>query len=171
MNYKTTAEIELAIAEFFNIRQHMIVPNIWWGMGLIHECDLFIVTKNGYVTEVEIKINRYDLKKDQKKWHKHQSNMIKRLFFAIPPELSEFRNYIPERAGIIVVYGPNDECPYIKKYSGPYCKVERPAQINRAAKTLTDKEMLHLGRLAAMRIWSLNRALIERKYEEEIIIC
>jgi hypothetical protein len=167
MNYRTTPEIELAVANFFNISQHIIVPNISWGLG-IHECDLLIVTKSGYATEVEIKVSRYDLKKDQKKWHGHRSNLIKRLFFAIPVPLIDYKEYIPERAGIILVYGPEDSCPYYntQEWGGPYCKIEKPAQINKMARKLTAEEMIHLGRLASMRIWSLSHALLNNKYDK-----
>ena len=158
MNYKTTPEIELAVAEFFNPRQHLILPNIWWGMGLNHECDLFIVSKNNYASEIEIKVNKYDLKKDQKKGHGHSSNLIRRLYFAIPPELKEFNNYIPEHAGIIIVYAPGE----LQSYYGHICKIERPAKINKMAKPLIQYQILHLGRLAAMRIWTLKRTLLER---------
>jgi len=144
----TTHQIEVYVAEFFNIRQHMIVPNISWGLG-IHECDLLIVTKAGFANEVEIKVNKYDLKKDQKKWHGHRSNLIRRLFFAIPQTLLEFKDFIPERAGIIEV----------SKYF-PNCRLLRPAKINKNARKLSQDQINHIGRLASMRIWSLRQALI-----------
>lgn len=57
-----TLEIETAIAMKLDIRKHIIVPNISWGAGL-HECDLLVINKSGYATEIEIKISKSDLKK------------------------------------------------------------------------------------------------------------
>lgn len=54
-------EMEIAIANLFDIRKNIIVPNISCGLG-IHECDLFIVRNSGYCIEVEIKRSEQDLK-------------------------------------------------------------------------------------------------------------
>ncbi len=153
----TTLEIELAVSRFFDERRHLMVPNVSWGLGL-HECDMLIVTKNGYANEVEIKINRYDLRADGKKRHQHKSNLIKRLFFAIPAELLEFQGYIPERAGVLVANGTG------------WVRLIRPAQINKQAKPLNPEQILCLGRLASMRIWSLKETLANKKNNNEEII-
>jgi len=157
----TTLEIELAISNFLDPRRYMIVPNIWWGMGLNHECDIFAVSKTGYVTEVEIKINRYDLKRDRRKSHAHGSKLIRRLFFAIPESLIPFIGYIQEEAGVIVV---NET-----EWAGT-CRLTRAATMNKMARPLLEKELNHLGRLAAMRIWSLKRTLIDRKHNTDQFI-
>ena len=143
------AEMELAVANFFNPRVHLIVPNVSWGMG-IHECDLLILTKCGYANEVEIKLFLPDLKRDLLKRHGHRSNLIKRLFFAIPESLAEHQGYIPDRAGIIIV---NERG----------CQLVRKAEINKSAKPFTNEQTLHFGRLAGMRIWSLKKTLVQRR--------
>ena len=74
----TAKEMELHISRYFDLRQNIIVPNISWGMGL-HECDLLILSRAGYATEIEIKISAADLRKDSKKKHEHLSNKIKYL--------------------------------------------------------------------------------------------
>ena len=152
-------EIELAISRFFGVRQHLMVPNVSWGLG-IHECDMFVVTKKGYANEVEIKLNKYDLKRDLNKNHGHRSRLIRRLFFAIPESLLESQNFIPIHAGIIVVFNHN---------SINFCKLIRPAVINKIAKPLTQEQLIHLGRLASMRIWSLKQSFLYRK-EDEIFL-
>ena len=73
----TTHKIEVALANHFNYRLNLIVPNISWGAFIWHECDLFIVSKAGYCTEIEIKISKSDLKKDFEKKHNHESDKIK----------------------------------------------------------------------------------------------
>jgi hypothetical protein len=62
--------VELAVASYFGIRRHLIVPNVSWGLGLRHECDLLIVRESGFAAEVEIKVSKSDLKKDveKRKW-------------------------------------------------------------------------------------------------------
>lgn len=159
----TLLEMEIAISELFGIRKHLMVPNVSWGLG-IHECDMLIVTKNGYANEVEIKLSRYDLKRDLDKYHSHRNRLIRRLFFAIPLSLQEFQDLIPERAGIIIV-NEDRNLPYQS-----WCKITRPAQINKNALPLSMEQQIHLGRLASMRIWSLKRTLLSRKEEEIILI-
>jgi hypothetical protein len=82
MNHETCVEIESAVAGYFNPRRCTIVPNVWWGLGLNHECDLFVMNQTGHAYEVEIKTSRADIKADQKKRHSHNSKFIRRLYFA-----------------------------------------------------------------------------------------
>lgn len=162
MNKITTIEIEARLAGHFNYRQNLIVPNISWGMD-IHECDLLVVSKSGYATEVEIKISKADLKKDAYKKHNHEDrfNRIRRLYFAIPESLSNCIEFIPERAGIIVcsrgvMYGENVIC----------CEVLREARINNTCKKFTDDERFNIARLGTMRIWGLKRKIITLKTKD-----
>lgn len=60
-------EMEVAIAEMFGIRTHIIVPNISWGLRGMHEMDLAIIFRSGYLKEIEIKRSIQDLKADFKK--------------------------------------------------------------------------------------------------------
>ena len=139
----TTKGMELIVARYFKPRRNLICPNIHWGMGINHECDIFVLKKSGYAYEVEIKVSRGDLKKDLKKKRGHKSNKIKKLYFAIPEELLRSKELIPKRAGILAV--------------GKYGKVTeiRKAQVNKEAVKLSDKERIHLAHLACMRVWKL----------------
>ena len=151
----TTPEMECAVAAFLNPRVNLIVPNVSWGMDL-HECDLLVITKAGYAWEVEIKVTKADLKKDAQKWHQHRDSRIKHLYFAIPNYLEDSVEYVPERAGIIVV---NSAIP--DRYDQPpRCRRIRAAQTNRAAQPFTDAERYKVARLGALRIWPLKRKLI-----------
>lgn len=156
----TALEIELAVAKYIGIRQHLIVPNVSWGMGFAHECDLLSISSTGYATEIEIKISKTDILRDQKKrkwtWGAYSKysdcyiqsfNIIKALYFAIPESLKECILNIPERAGVLLI----DD--------NGLCFEERKPTINTRARKLTDKEMIHMGRLAAMRIWTLKRKM------------
>ncbi len=153
MDKITTIEIEQRLAVYFNYRLNVIVPNISWGFD-IHECDLLVMRKTGYLLEVEIKVSRSDLKKDQTKPHHHLDNRIKELWFAIPEYLEDSIALIPKRAGILVMtrtdYGLN-------------CRILREATTNNKAMRLTESEQYAIARLGTLRIWSLKRKIIDMR--------
>jgi hypothetical protein len=139
-------EIEVAVAEYFNPRTNLIVPNVSWGMFL-HECDLLVLTPSGYAYEIEIKTSKQDLIKDLDKPHKHDSKKIKKLYFAIPSKLVDCISYIPERAGVIII---NEETRR--------CKKIREAKVWNNYK-FSDSDRYMLARLGSMRIWNLKQKL------------
>ncbi len=156
-SYKTL-DIECALASFFDPRRNLIVPNVWWGMGLNHECDLMVMTRSGYVYEIEIKTSKADLIRDLKKPHGHgdgsflsvahyeNATRIRKLYFCIPePLFLDCQNHIPERAGIIVFDGRN-------------CLKKREAKTTHA-RPLDAEAREKLYQLAAMRVWTLKRKL------------
>jgi len=150
----TTPEMECALASWFNFRLNLIVPNVYWGFSYnMHECDLLIVSRAGYCTEVEIKITRADLKADAKKAHGHKNVSIKYLYFAIPTYLDHCLEFVPERAGIILVK------PYVPGDWSPRCKRVREPQCQKGARKMTDKQRYKVARLGALRIWGLKRRL------------
>jgi hypothetical protein len=165
----TTTEIELAIARYYGTREHIIVPNISWGFDYMHECDMFIIKKNGYAVEVEIKRSKSDLINDFKKPHHHKSNRIREFFYAIPKKnLEEWGKLIPKHAGIIVYWKTKDEIWDKKKrrWSGEFKWVTRAgrirnAEINKTARKLTTEEQLKVARLGCLRIWNLKQKLIK----------
>ncbi|MCH7993510.1 MAG: MmcB family DNA repair protein [Planctomycetes bacterium] len=152
----TTAEMEVALAHFLDYRTNLIVPNVWWGMSNMHECDLLVVSKAGYLTEVEIKISRADLRQDKKKRHGHHCSRIKRLFFALPTYLENCKDLVPDRAGIILVrprdadYGPD----WV-----PRCRQLRPAESRPHTPKISDEDRYKIARLGAIRIWDLKQKL------------
>jgi len=149
INYNHTAGIELAVAAYFDYRRNIVVPNVWWGFGLNHECDLLVMTGSGYCYEVEIKVSRSDLKADQKKRYGHASNKIRKLYFAIPTKLTPHVNLVPDRAGILIVG------------DGGYIRKHREAKPNQFCKQLGDKERAKLLTLGCMRIWKLKRIILD----------
>lgn len=142
-------QMEVAVATFFKPRVNTIVPNISWGLG-IHECDLLIVTKTGHAIEVEIKVSKSDLIKDKEKRHGHNSKKVRQLYFAIPENLAEYIEHIPERAGIITVTEYPHDCR---------CKILRKSRLNLEARKLSPDEILHVARLGTMRIWTLKNRI------------
>ena len=149
-------DIEIAIADYYGIRQYTVIPNISWGLG-VHECDLLIMSKSGYCTEVEIKVSKADLIKDNEKEHGHKSDKIQALFFAVPLELKDIAlQHIPKHAGLFTIeYRPNNK---VKKY---IVNCVKPTTINKVARKLTDVEKLQFYRLGCMRIWGLKKKLVK----------
>ena len=154
-----TIDIEIAVMQFIGIRRNIIVPNVSWGMNIgLHECDLLCLSASNYATEVEIKVSKSDLKKDNDKGHGHFHNHIKYLYFAVPEKLVEFAlQHIPERAGLLSV----------KKHAwgtGHEFKVEkvRKARQNPNAVQWTLKQRCNLGRLGTMRICGLLQTISNR---------
>ena len=159
----TTPEMEVALANWFDYRVNLIVPCVYWGLGLdMHECDLLIVSKAGYVTEVEIKISRADLRKDREKPHGHQNKRIKYLYFAVPEKLEAAAiEFAPERAGIIVVRD-GDNVPGVYPYHQKCRRVRVPVCQKNVGK-MTDRDRYKVARLGALRIWRLKRMLVEKQ--------
>lgn len=149
----TATEIECLVAGLWGYRQNLVVPNVHWGMGL-HECDILILSKSGWASEIEIKVSKSDLKKDASKGHGHNSSKIKYLYFALPDFLAE-SEFIPARAGVIAIIP-------VHKGIGFYAKLIRHAEPNKSAKKWDEKDRAALMRLGCMRIWSLKSALIGR---------
>jgi hypothetical protein len=149
MNYETSAEIEIAIAKYFDVRKNIIVPNVSWGM-FKYELDLCIVNITGrYATEVEIKISKSDLKADSKKKHNHDknNNFIKNLYFAMPEKMIGCEDLVPEDAGIIFV-----------NKKGKVLVVKDPKP-NKSAKKWDDEKLYKLARLGVFRIWNMKEKI------------
>lgn len=146
----TLNEIELTIADFYDIRKNIIIPNISYGFDYMHECDIFILKPSGYCTEIEIKRSISDLKADFKKKHTHKDNRIKNFYYCIPEQLIEKAlEIIPKDAGIL-------ECYFSGKLR---CRIYRESVSNKEARKLTEDEKVKLMRLAYMRIWSMKKKL------------
>lgn len=155
MNYETSREIEVAVADHFGVQTHTIVPNVSWGL-FGYELDLCVLNhRSFYASEVEIKISKGDLKRDGKKHHQHDrnGNAIRFLWFAMPEKLSGCEDLVPEHAGIMLI-GKDGRVKIVRKPMG-----------NRAAIKWEPYQAYLLARLGTMRTWTLKRA-INRRIEE-----
>lgn len=159
----TTPEMEKLIYTYFESGSLAIVPRVtknngWldteadlmiWKNIVNHECDILIVTKNRYLTEVEIKISLSDLKADFKKKHQHKDENIKNFYYAFPEEMKEKAlELIPKECGILIA---------VKKESGiPYRKIEcyRKPKINKEAKPINNIVLSKIYRLGYLRYWN-----------------
>jgi len=150
-----TAEMELAVSNYFDYNRNLIVPNTSWGLNM-HECDVLVLTPSGYAYEVEIKISKGDLVRDKKKKHGHYNPKLKALYFAIPEELEHCIEHIPERAGILIARN-------VSHRSGDYRVIEkiRKPIINKNPYRWSDQQRYDLARLGAIRIWNLMRKILD----------
>ena len=157
----TTHKMESLIYTYFESGSLVIVPkisknNYWfdnktmlWKEIVNHECDMLIVTKNYYLTEVEIKISLSDLKADFKKKHQHKDENIKNFYYAFPEEMKEKAlELIPKECGILIAVE--------KKCSIPYRMIEcyRKPKINKEAKPVNDIVLSKIYRLGYLRYWN-----------------
>ena len=143
--------IEMAMVKHYDWSKNLIVPNVYWEFD--HELDLCVVSKAGYITEIEIKVSLSDLKKDREKTHLHydKKGRIKYLYFAIPAKLAKHIEHIPDNAGV-----------YVVTTKGRVVKIADPKPWLNARK-LTDKEQYQVARLGAIRIWNLKESLREKE--------
>lgn len=148
-----SGHMELAVVDLIGYRRHTVVPNVSWGLGLNHECDMLVLDDSNRLTEIEIKISKSDLKADLKKWHQHNSKIITRLVFAIPYSLiDEVMTLLPPNVGIITVEW--------NQYSGKYeARWYRMSKHRKAIQEVSNEKIRKLLELGCMRIWSLKRAL------------
>lgn len=150
MKPKVTAKhIEIAVAKLLNYRVYTIVPNVSWGLGLSHECDMLALDNKDRFTEIEIKTTLQDLKADFQKSHGHKSEIISRLVYAFPLDLLESAlTLIPRSCGIIVVR----PYPNGKKYKAEWYRVNKHDSKKKKPNSETIRKFMELG---CMRIWSL----------------
>ena len=153
----TIDEIEIAIINsgFFNKRQNIFVPNVSWGL-LNHEADLVIMTKSGYLTEIEIKRSWEDFKADFKKDHEHYDERVYNFYYCVPESiLGKVLEFLKERFGdalpAVIAYNDKGNITYNKGYAGM------------GGRKLFIEEQLTIARLGCMRIWNLKQKLIDKK--------
>jgi hypothetical protein len=152
--------MEVAIAKYYGVRQNIIVPNISWGLPGMHECDMFIISRAGLVTEIELKRSKSDLLADFKKGHDHKdrANRICEFYYGMPEDLYEkVKNLIPEGAGILTCQRPDWDESGMRIYVNEKRKPLR----RKNARKLTEKEQFKIAWLGTMRIWTLKEKIIK----------
>lgn len=144
--------MEVAVANLIGWRENVIVPNVYFGLGLRHEADLIVLDKSGRLTEIEIKCTLSDLKADFKKPHSHQSSIISRLVYAVPDKIVDYaKENIPPGAGLISVKWSDARCEYMARWE----RMCRHKKTDPPGHKITTKLMA----LGCMRIWTLKKKL------------
>jgi len=162
----TTLEMEIALMKFFDTSKNLIVPNVSWGLGL-NECDLLILNKSGYATEIEIKVSKADLIRDRQKKHEHNraNVLVKDFYFAVPYDLiADALSVMPKRAGLYGVkkyYDPSDKHQYYD------IRMIDKAKSNIGARAWSDKNRCKLAYLGALRILKLKQKALRLEKVEK----
>lgn len=161
----TLDQIHLALRNsgLWNKRSDIMVPNLSWGL-LPYEADFVIVSKSGYMTEIEIKRSWEDFKADFKKDHKHDDERVYKFAYCVPESICEkVVTYIREQNPDM----PDYMLPAVIYYSENMwiggselkCFDNFNAQKRRR---LFLEEMLTVARLGQLRYW----ARVENDYKE-----
>lgn len=126
-----------------------------WGL-LNHEADMIIMSKSGYVTEIEIKRSLSDFKADFRKKHDHSDKLVSQLYYAVPAciyeKCMELLKGNKREAGILT---------YNEKGSVSYAITAPTLHSNR--RKLFLEEQFQLARLGSMRAWALKEKLYGNK--------
>lgn len=159
---KTIEEIEVALAKTakFNYVRNLVVFNVYgYSARLLidHECDMLIMSKSGYLTEVEIKRSWTDFLADFKKRHRHDNaGIIKFFYYCVPLAVKESCEEVIEKEGLkcsgVITY---DENLYIR-FPEPFCEIT-PNQ------KLTAEQQFELARLGTMRVVTLKNRLAKNE--------
>lgn len=144
-------EVMLATSKEFDFRRNLFVTNVDWGL-LNHEADVVVMSKSGYLTEIEIKRSKADLMADFKKKHKHDDELIKNFYFCVPKHLKDECLKLCKEHGYkvngIILY--TDDSKF---------KFERVPNW-RVGRKLFIEEQLQLARLGSMRAITLKNKII-----------
>lgn len=134
-------------------RRWLAVPNVYWGWGLSYEADLIAISKNGYCTEVEIKVSKQDLRADfeKAKWRPGMHDpRISRMYYAVTEPLQDLAlELVPKEFGIIVAKAGRNET------SPPNAFVVRVAKKRDGAQKVSDADIQTLQRLGVIRYWDI----------------
>lgn len=157
---RTLYEIEVALAKTdkFNYIRNVVAFNVnGWSdkLPIWHECDMLVLSKSGYLTEIEIKRSWSDFLADFKKKHKHESEgIIKNFYYAVPCSIHEkVVEYIKDN---------NIDCNGVFFYT-ERLNIGTAYSKNRKNKfrKLTMEEQLQVARLGAMRAIRLKEKIIK----------
>lgn len=154
----TIDEIELAIVNsgIFNKRSDIIVPNVSWGL-LNHEADMVVMTKSGYLTEIEIKRSWEDFKADFKKDHGHDDERVYKFYYCVPSSIKD--------KVIELLKSKYEYIPAVLAYSdeGGVQDLKVGTPYTKGARKLFLEEQLTIARLGCMRIWNLKQKLVNHE--------
>lgn len=128
------------LARHFNWAAQIVIPNVYFGW---YEMDVAVVTKAGYLVEVEIKMTTGDWNADRKKekWLSQDRDYVSRFFYAVPTRLiNKIPHWVPPQAGLIELCDDG------------WCRIHREAARTKAGK-LGDKKIQKLLRSTYFRFW------------------
>lgn len=158
---RSLLDIEIGLANKFEWKRNVVTFNIcgWSGtLPIFHECDVLVMSKSGYLTEVEIKRSFVDFKNDFKKHRTPNSyNLIKNFWYCVPEGIHEKcfqywkQNPLSFRINGFITYNE-----YQFDEWGPVFRehiVENPETLPvRKPVKLSIEQQFEVARLASMRV-------------------
>lgn len=131
-----------------------MIPNLSWGL-LEYEADFVVISKSGYMTEVEIKRSLADFKADFHKSHTHDAEQVYYFYYCVPEKIYDKAIEFLHNCKLgdcnadypaVLYYTETGEIVYpgfVSKYSkGKHRK-------------LFIEEILQVARLGQLRYWNL----------------
>lgn len=114
-NIPSINEIELAIMQYedFDFQRNLMVFRAKeWSNVVNHECDCLMMSKSGYLTEIEIKRSYADFLADFHKTHEHNDPAISQFYFLIHDSFKEkaFEKLVELKKVPDKIYTYNDKC-------------------------------------------------------------
>lgn len=147
----TVEEIQLALltCDSFHPRRNIAVGNVSHGL-LSYEADLLVMSKAGYLTEIEIKRTWEDFRADFRKKHSHDDEIINGLYYCVPNELAtKVVDFLDEKE-----YGVSGVIGYTEEKQLHWYRTEFGfLKSHSSGRKLFLEEQLQLARLGAMRVW------------------
>jgi len=143
----------------YKLGSALVIPNC---SLLGHECDVLIISKNDYATEIELKASISDLKADKKKLHAHKSPYIRQLYFGISEDIPDAAlEHVPEHAGIICFFERKENTSWRK--GTLCCRILRRPKPNKDALKITEQQKQHILMNMYYRYYNL---LFKTEWEE-----
>lgn len=148
-------------------RANIFIPNLSWGYFKSHEADLIKITKDGYMTEYEIKRSWEDFLADFKKTGTHFEGKVSRLYYVVPESIHEkcwnfiinhefptpYNGKYSKEYPVGLMY--YSEPGYIRTYkSAPH--LARFTNSNDCDYKLYLEEQIAIMRLGLLRLWMKN---------------
>lgn len=157
----TEKKVGYAVMHQIMERAAVVVPNCNY-TG--YEADLLVVTNDLRLVDVEIKVDRSDLKADLKKDKWWRGTYIQKeggdTVGPFPPKIWKHYYVMPAKVWDDSLYAaipPTSGVVLIKEYPHTKTKllmeVKRRATPNRKAPKITPQEAFHVGRLCNLRMW------------------
>ena len=163
----TIQQIHLALRDsgLWNKRTDIMIPNLSWGL-LPYEADFVVVSKSGYLTEVEIKRSWEDFKADFKKNHNHDAEQVYYFYYCVPVSIvGKVKEFLMEKYGerhfigapAVLWYDENGRIRTLvddnqRCFGSHYACSVSP---NVKHRKLFLEEQLTVARLGQLRYWSL----------------
>lgn len=164
-------EIELSVMRYFQAPLvNMAVCNISYGL-LHHEVDVCILSKNNYLTEIEIKRSYSDFLADFKKHHHHDNDIrIKKFYYCVPESIigkvmtvlkEKVEDKTLKQLPAVLTYDEKGSLKVREESGNPILKFH-------TARPLTDSEVIQFYRLGTMRLYNMQETnlRLSRDYHE-----